>query len=127
MTLRCGCRRSGFTLIEVVGALVIFTFGVLITLNLTGSTSKRLSRAAMESELATRASNRLDSLATGDFNALTVGKEQRYYTVQGQSYLETVFVSSFSPLVREARIVLEPISGEGPRFFMTSYVSSEWQ
>ena len=120
-------RSGGFTLIEVVGALVIFTVGVLMTLNLSGATSQRLSRAAIQSELAAMAGTRIDSLSTAPLASLTQGTEQRYFDVYGKSYVESTVITSFSPLLLEIRVVLQPASGPGPKFFMTSYKASEWQ
>ena len=72
------CRRlrasaGGFTLIEVIGALVIFSAGVLMVMSLTGTLSLRMERAAIRSELAVRGQERLDSLEILDYSALTVG------------------------------------------------------
>ena len=55
-------ERRGFTLIEVVAALVIFSLGVLVLLNLTGVLSLQLNRAGKSTSVAIAVQNRLDSL-----------------------------------------------------------------
>ena len=118
--------RQGFTLIEVLGALIIFTLGVLMTLNLTDSMSEQLDRAAVRSELITRARTQLDSLEAESYGTLAVASTQTTVTVRGRSYRQVLAVTTFSPLVKELSVTLEPLSGSGPRETLTSYLSDRW-
>lgn len=121
-----GRRGGGFTLIEVMGALVIFSLGVLLTLGLTESMTEQLERAGIRSELTARARTALDSLEAQGFTALAPGSWTGHLTVRGRRYSETLRVAPFSPLVRELSVTLEPESGSGPRHTVTSYVSGRW-
>jgi prepilin-type N-terminal cleavage/methylation domain-containing protein len=120
-------RRAGFTLIEVMGALIIFSLGVLMTLNLTDSLSEQLARAAIRSEIMARARTSLDSLEAEGFGGVSVGSVQRNFTAHGRSYRETLQVSSFSPLVLQVTVAIDPVSGvRGPSHSLTSYLSGDW-
>lgn len=120
-------RSGGFTLIEVMGALIIFSLGVLMTLNLSDALGEQLDRAAIRSELMARARTRLDSLQAVEFTSLAPNSNQVNFTVRGRSYRETVQVSSFSPLVMQLSVSLEPTGGAtGPRHAVTSYTSGRW-
>lgn len=122
-----GTSRAGFTLIEVMGALIIFSLGVLMTLNLTDSMSEQLARAAIRSEIMARARTTLDSLEAEGFEGLSAGSLQRNLTVHGRSYRETLQVASFSPLVLQITVAFDPVSGaRGPSHSLTSYLSGDW-
>lgn len=119
--------RWGFTLIEVMGALVIFSLGVLMTLNLTDTMSRRLDRAAIQSELMARARTVSDSVAEVGFGSLAPGNRVNGLTVRGRSYRERVEVVRVSPLVLETRVRLEPAAGEeGPSYEVRSSVAGPW-
>jgi prepilin-type N-terminal cleavage/methylation domain-containing protein len=120
-------RSGGFTLIEVVGALVIFSVGVLLTLSLTDTISDQVERAAVRSEMVARAHTALDSLQAEGFPVLTPASRTGNLTFRGRQYRETVRVSLFSPLVLELSVSLEPTSGRGPRHSVTSFVSGTWR
>lgn len=124
--MRSGSRR-GFTLIEVMGALVIFSVGVLMAVGLSDAMGERLSRAAIRSELIARARTRMDSLQVAGFDGLVTGSSEDAITVRGRAYRETIRVSPFSPLVLEVFVAMEP-SGtvRGPRHSVTSYVAGRW-
>lgn len=120
--------RDGFTLIEVLGALVIFVVGVLMTLNMTDAASTQLERAALRSELAAMARTRMDSLETVGFSSLAPGTQTRAITVRGQGYREMLEVAPFSPLVVELKVSFEPDgAGSGPVHTIHSYVAGPWQ
>jgi len=61
----------GFTLIEVMAALVISSLGVLMVLNLTGAVSTQMNRAGLWSQVAVTLRNRLDSLQLVPYDSLT--------------------------------------------------------
>ena len=125
--MRTGRGRGGFTLIEVLGALVIFSLGVLMTLNLTGAMSEQLERAAIRSEIMATARTHLDSLEAEGFGGIVLGTTQTEITVRGRSYRETLRATSFSPLVVQLVVEVEPVSGtRGPRHSLTSYLSGRW-
>lgn len=119
--------RGGFTLIEVMGALVIFALGVLMTMNLTESASMRLNRAAVQSELMARARTVVDSLTDLGYVSLPILSQDRTLTIRNISYEESLSVTQFSPLVKRAEVTLEPAGGaQGPRYGLTSFVAGAW-
>jgi len=120
-------RRRGFTLIEVMGALVIFSVGVLMTLSLTDVISRRLDRAAIQSELVARARTVADSVTEEGFGSLVPGSRTTALSFRGRSYDERVEVVRVSPLVLETRVSLEPASGvQGPSYEVRSSVAGAW-
>ncbi len=122
-----GRPRRGFTLIEVIAALVIFSVGVLMVLDLTGALSRKMRYAATTSELVVRAQERLDSLESLAFDSLTVGTTLDTLTVEGIGYGETVSVSVVTGLLRQLDVALAPITaGEGPSYALTSYAAAHW-
>lgn len=122
-----GRTRAGFTLIEVMGALVIFSVGVLMTLNMSDIMSRRLDRAALQSELMARARTVADSVSEEGFGSLAPGTRTSTLAFRGRAYEERVVVVRLSPLVLEARVTLEPAAGEqGPSYEMRSSVAGPW-
>lgn len=119
-------HRNGFTLIEVLGALVIFSVGVLMTLNLADTMGDQLELAAVRSEMVARARTTLDSLEAIGYADLTLTSVSRDFTFGGVAYEETWTVSRYSPLLLEVEVEMEPESGSGPEHSLTSYVFGEW-
>ena len=118
--------RGGFTLIEVIGALVVFSVGVIMLLQITGSLSSRLEWAALNSLITAEGQERLDSLDSVLYGALTVGTDVDTLTFRGIQYRRTQTVTQFTTLVREAEVVLEPLSGDGPTFHASIFASGSW-
>ncbi len=123
---RLRASAGGFTLIEVIGALVIFSAGVLIVMNLTGTLSLRMERAAIRSELTVRGQERLDSLEILDYSALTVGTTFAITEVRGSTFYWLVTVSDSTALARHAKVWLLPASGSGPSFTGSTFVTRSW-
>jgi len=124
-----GCRRTcagGFTLIEVIGALVIFSVGVLMVMNLTGTLSLRMEMAAIRSELSLKGQERLDSLGILDYDALTVGTTFSITEVRGSTFYWLVSVTDSTALARHAKVWLLPASGSGPSFSGSTFVTRSW-
>lgn len=122
-----GPSRGGFTLIEVIGSLVIFSVGVIMVLQLTGALTRQMEYAAKSSELVVRAQERLDSLETLPFDSITVGTRQDTLTVRGVSYVESTTVTAVTGLLRRIEVSLTPqTTGAGPSYSVTSYAASSW-
>ena len=119
-------RRSGFTFIEVVGALVVFAFGVLMVIRLSTATSTQMRYAGISSALALRAAERLDSLAAEPFSSLSVGSDADVVVVSGLDYDRTVVLTQLTPLLMRVEVTLQPRGSEGPSYQVTSYVSEVW-
>ena len=122
-----GPSRGGFTLIEVIGSLVIFSLGVIMVMQLTGALTRQMEYAAKSSELVVRAQERLDSLEALPFDSVTVGTQQDTLTVRGILYTRSATVTSVTGLLRRIDVSLAPqTSGEGPSYSATSYTASKW-
>ena len=89
----------GFTLIEVIAALVIFSVGVLMVLQLTTALSRQMEYAATASELVVRSEERLDSLEALPFTSLVPGTTVDTITIHGVPYLRTAAVTSVTGLL----------------------------
>jgi len=128
-TRRLTALRSsadGFTLIEVIGALVIFSMGVLMIMNSANILSVTMGRAALRSELAVLGQERLDSLELVDYSALTLGETTSTSSIRGQTYEWVVSVEAASLLIRQVEVTGTPYSGTGPSFSSTAYVDRSW-
>ncbi|MCG6986846.1 MAG: prepilin-type N-terminal cleavage/methylation domain-containing protein [Gemmatimonadetes bacterium] len=130
---RCPCHRSplparrGFTLIEVVAALVIFSLGVLMVIRLTTTLERQMRYSATESELVVRAEERLDSLDALDFDSITVGTTTVGLTVQGTSYDRIVAITPVTGVLYRIDVTLSPATaGAGPTYSTTSYRAAIW-
>lgn len=120
------CRR-GFTLIEVTAALVIFSVGVLMVLQLTGALTAQMEYAATASELVVRSEERLDSLESLPFASLTLGTKLDTLTVHGVAYTRTVAVTQVTGLLYQLQVSLGRLDGgAGPSFTVTSYAAAQW-
>ena len=127
------CRSSGsssprgFTLIEVIAALVIFSVGVLMVLDLTHTLSREMRYAATTSELVVRAQERLDSLGSVDFGSLALGTSGDTLTVEGVAYQRLVGVSKVTDLLYRIDVTLSPLTGgAGPSYAAVSYSAAHW-
>jgi prepilin-type N-terminal cleavage/methylation domain-containing protein len=122
-----GPARKGFTLIEVIGALVIFSLGVIMVLQLTGALTRQMTYAARSSEVVARAQERLDSLEALPFDSITVGTHQDTLTVRGLRYVRRAAVTSITGLLRRIDVSLTPqTAGQGPSYTATSYAAARW-
>ena len=78
---------DGFTLIEVIGALVIFSMGVLAVMGLGAALTLQMEMAALRSELALVGQERMDSLEVVDYATLSVGTTTASTSIRGQLVL----------------------------------------
>lgn len=117
---------AGFTLIEVVAALVIFSVGVLMVMTLTGTLSIQMQRAAVRSEVVVIGQERVDSVQMLEFDSLTVGTTQSSMVIRGRSYLCTVTVSQLTRVLIQAEVTLSPADSLGPRFSGMAYLTDAW-
>ena len=94
----------GFTLIEVMSAMVIFTGGVLMVLRLSETLQQQLSRSAVITEMSSIVRAQVDSLDALGYASLAVGQTSESLTVQGRSFQLTREVTQYSPLVRQLTV-----------------------
>ena len=127
--MRVGPERldgRGFTLIEVMGALVIFSVGVLVLLNLAGVLSLQLNRAGKATSVAIEVQNRLDSLKQVPYDSLFLGSFEDTIDLLGEPFLRRHLIVQATPLVREIQVSVEPVDGTGPEMTVSAFVSRSW-
>ena len=117
---------DGFTLIEVIGALVIFSIGVLAVIGLGATLTLQMERAALRSELALVGQERLDSLELVNYTALTLGTTTTSTSIRGETYTWSVTVSDSTALLRHVAVSGVPSSGSGPSFKGSAFVDRAW-
>jgi hypothetical protein len=106
--------------------LVIFSVGVLMVMQLTGTLSLRMETAAVRSELGVMGQERLDSLETLDYDAMPVATNFSITTVRGSSYYWLIMVRDSTALARHAKVWLLPATGSGPSFTGGTFVTKSW-
>ena len=119
-------RRGGFTLIEVMGALLIFSMGVLMVLQLSTALGIQRRYAAVQSEIVVLANERLDSLEATPFDSLTVGKRADMASVEGYLYVRETHVTEVTPVLYLIVIAMRSSSAGTPTYSATSYTSAVW-
>lgn len=117
---------NGFTLIEVIGAFVIFAVGVLMVMRVSTAATTQMRYAGISSALALHAAERLDSLDATLFGSLSAGTEVDTLLVSGLAYERAVTVTPLTALLIRFDAVLTPTEGVGPSYQATSYVSEVW-
>lgn len=128
---RAGCfppsRTSGFTLIEVIGALVIFSLGVLMVLQLSTSLGRQMEWSARSGAIVALAHERLDSLEALPFTSLAAGTTTETVTVEGADYTRTVTITEVTGLLYQIDVDLTPAGGAwGPSYSATTYSANTW-
>ena len=121
-TRRCG----GFTLIEVMGALLIFSMGVLMVLQLSAALGIQIRYAAVQSEIVVLANERLDSLEATPFDSLSIGTAADTTAVEGFSYEREAVISEITPVLYMIVVTLTPLNDDAPSYSVTSYMSAVW-
>lgn len=120
-------RQAGFTLIEIMGALVIFSVGVLAAMRLSTGLGERLDYAALRTQVVQAAQERADSMRALGYDSLVVGTTASVTpTLMNRPYRIDLAVDQYSPLVRRIEVNAEPVAGRGPSHALTHYVSTGW-
>jgi prepilin-type N-terminal cleavage/methylation domain-containing protein len=119
-------RRRGFTLIEVIGALVIFSVGVLMVMGTGSALTTQMRYSGARSEIVVLANAGIDSIEATPFDSLSAGTRQDTMTVQGWSYERTLVVTLLTPVLGRVEVTLAPVDSTGPSHSVTSYTSAVW-
>ena len=114
--------ETGFTLIEVIAALVIFAGGVMAVTRISVSLSEQLRYAGLRSEVAFETQHRLDSLSAVQYDSISLGSWVDSLTIQGRVYLSTVIVTQDATRIRAVEVTTSPASGGGVTFSGTTYI-----
>ena len=118
--------KRGFTLIEVIAALVIFSAGVLMVLGLTDVLTKQLTTAGLRSKVSVAVQERLDSLQLVPYDSLTVGTLSDTIMLQGRTFNRTERILQTTPLVREVEVTVGAADGSGPTITSSTFVIRAW-
>jgi Tfp pilus assembly protein PilV len=119
-------QREGFTLIEVIGAILIFSLGVIMVLKITSALSARTEYAAVSSTINVMGQQRLDSLSVAPYPSVLVGTTTDTLRVRGLLYRRQLVVTQYSPLVKKLDFTLSPFVGAGPTFDASTYLRDSW-
>ena len=119
-------RQTGFTLIEVIGALVIFSVGVLMVMQVSGALGTQMRSAGARSEIVVLTNASLDSIGSTPFGSITAGTTLDTLTVQGWPYERTVTITALTAVLARIDVSVTPIDGVGPSHSVTSYTSTVW-
>jgi hypothetical protein len=109
-------------LIEVIGALMIFSVGVLMVIQVSGALGTQMRYAGLRSELVVMAGERID-LEALPFALLSTGTTVDTVTASGTAYARTVAVSAVTPVLARLDVSMAAIDGAGPAYSVTSYTS----
>lgn len=119
-------ETAGFTLIEVMGALVVFSMGVLLVLSLSGALSTQVRQSVMRSSVMVEVQQALDSMGGQPFNSLTVGSSQDTLWIRGSLYGRTKSVTQTHPMTLTVSVTLEPLRETGPSYTASTFVLQTW-
>lgn len=126
MTGREPARRAGFTLIEVIGAILIFSVGVIMVLKITSALSRQTEYAAVNSVINVMGQQRIDSASVVAYPSLAVATTTDTVTVRGISYRRQMVITQLSPLVKKLVFTLSPLAGSWPTYDASTYVRDTW-
>ncbi|NIP58120.1 MAG: prepilin-type N-terminal cleavage/methylation domain-containing protein [Gemmatimonadetes bacterium] len=119
--------EAGFTLIEVMGALLIFAMGVLIAIELSDALAAQVERSAVRAEVVTTAQERLDSLDRLHYDSLDLGTQVDTLSIRGHRYICSTVVENYAARVRALRVSVVPADTAGwPSQNLSSYVYEPW-
>lgn len=116
----------GFTLIEVIGALVIFSVGVLMVLQLSGALGTQMVYSARRSEIVILGSQTLDSLEATPADSLTLGTRTDTVTASGASFERVAVITQVTPLLLKIDLSVSAIGSGTPSFAVTTYAAKAW-
>lgn len=118
--------RTGFTLIEVIGALVIFAAGILMIMQVSGALTTQMRYAGVRSQIVALANEQLDSIESEPFDSINAGSVEDTVVVQGWSYRRRVSVTALTPVLAKVEVELVRVDSLGPSHSVTSYTSAVW-
>lgn len=119
-------RVSGFTLIEVIAALVIFSVGILMVMRVGGALSTQMRYAGARSQIVVLTNQQLDSIEAMPFDSIAIGTARDTVTVQGWSYERTTVVTSITAVLARIEVAMARVDSLGPQHSVTSFTSAVW-
>ena len=114
---------GGFTLVEVMVALVILAVGALSLAQVSLSIAALMQQSSAKTELIALAENRLESVQARPFADIDPGVEQDTVPVRGKPYVRRVTITAPNARTRQIAIDLSS-SNEALRYSTQTYVSA---
>lgn len=118
--------RGGFTLIEVMAALVIFAAGVLMAARLAGGLSVQVRQSGLRAAVVSATQERMEEMESLPFDELDPGSTVESLTIQGRAYERTTVVTDYAPRIRSIEVTVAPDGPEGPEESLLSYAWDPW-
>ena len=120
---KAAASTGGFTLVEVMVALVILAVGALTLTQLSLSVAVLMQQSSAKTELIALAENRLESVQARGYDALTSGVEADTVRVRGRQFVRRVTITA--PNARTRQITIDLRSDEADLTYSTlTYVSA---
>lgn len=117
---------TGFTIIEVIGALVIFSVGILMIMRVGGALTTQMRYAGVRSAIVALSNERLDSIESAPFDSIDAGTDEDTVSIQGWSYRRITTVTSLTPVLTRVEVEMIRVDSLGPTHAVTSYTSAVW-
>ena len=114
---------GGFTLVEVMVALVILAVGALALTHLSLSVAVLMQQSSAKTELIALAENRLESVQARAYADIDPGVEQDTVSVRGKAYVRRVTITAPNARTRQIAIDLSSTQ-ETLRYSTLTYVSA---
>lgn len=118
--------RAGFTLVEVMVAIVMLSFGVLSLARITSGLALELRRAGSQTAVVAAAQTGLETAEVRDFASVAVGATADTVTIRGRAFVRTVRVTAPGARVKRVDVTVAPLVPPGPTYTLTSYVHNRW-
>ena len=122
---RSDVHRStgGFTLVEVMVALVIMAVGALAVTHLSLSVAVLMQQSSAKTELVAFAENRMETVLARPYADIDPGVEQDTVTVRGRPFVRRVTITAPNSRLRQIAIDLRS-PYESLRYSTFTYVSA---
>lgn len=120
------CRSAGFTLIEVMGALLILSVGMVSALRLATASTSRLNYVDHKAAAVRIASERIDSLAAVPYSGLPPRVWADTVQRGAQKWVNRYTVTQWSTRVRKLEVttlLLGDTLSSGP---LATYLTDSW-
>jgi len=110
----------------VIGALVIFSVGVLMVMQVGGALTTQMRYAGARSEIVVLANEVLDSVEAIPLGSVAAGNALDTLNVQGWAYQRSLTVTDLTPVLFRVEVELTAVDSAGPSYAVTSYTSAVW-
>ncbi|MGH7544934.1 MAG: type IV pilus modification PilV family protein [Gemmatimonadota bacterium] len=118
--------RGGFTLVETLVAMIVFSVGVLSLAQITGRLAVEMRRAGAQTAVVATAQTGMETREVQDFASVAVGTTVDTITIRGRAFVRTVTVTSPALRVKRVDVSVAPAVPPGPTHTLTSYVHKQW-